>query len=75
MTPRGRVCQHGPMNKNQLKGAAKTTAGKVQRATGKLLGSTKQEARGALREAAGKVQKERGNLEQRVRAVKRRNRG
>jgi hypothetical protein len=34
------------MNKNQVKGAVKEAAGKVQQKTGQILGSSKQEAKG-----------------------------
>jgi len=58
------------MNKNQVKGSARIAAGRLQRATGKLLGSPKQKARGTLRQAAGKLQKVRGDLEQRLKSDK-----
>ena len=60
------------MNKDQMKGSAKIAAGRVQRATGKLLGSTKQKARGTLRQASGKLQKARGDLAQGVKAERKR---
>jgi uncharacterized protein YjbJ (UPF0337 family) len=45
------------MNKDQVKGAAKEAAGKVQEKTGALVGSKSQEAKGMAKEVAGKAQK------------------
>jgi len=55
------------MNKNQIKGVAKTSAGKVQRAGGKVTGSRKQQAKGIVREAEGKAQKKVGDLQEAIR--------
>lgn len=52
------------MNKDQVKGAAKEVAGKVQKNTGDAIGSTSQEAKGMAREAEGKVQKNIGNAKE-----------
>ncbi len=52
------------MNKDQIKGAAKEVAGKIQRKTGDLLDSPEQEAKGTAREVAGKVQKQVGNAKE-----------
>ena len=49
------------MNKDQVKGAVKEVAGKVQQKTGKLLGNTNQEAKGLAKKVEGKVQKKVGN--------------
>jgi uncharacterized protein YjbJ (UPF0337 family) len=49
------------MNKDQVKGAAREAAGKVQKAAGDLVGSQKQEAKGMAKEAAGKIQKNYGD--------------
>jgi uncharacterized protein YjbJ (UPF0337 family) len=49
------------MNKDQVKGAAKEVAGKVQKNTGDVIGSTEQQAKGMAREAEGKIQKNVGN--------------
>lgn len=49
------------MNRDQLKGAMKDAAGKVQRKTGEVIGSPKHEARGAAKQVEGKVQKTVGN--------------
>jgi len=54
------------MNKDQIKGAAKEVAGKVQRKTGDLMDSPEQEAKGAAREVAGKVQKQVGHAKEAV---------
>jgi uncharacterized protein YjbJ (UPF0337 family) len=52
------------MNRNQVKGAAKNVAGKVQRKVGELTGSKTQQAKGAAREVEGKVQRGAGNVEE-----------
>lgn len=52
------------MNKNQAKGVAKSSAGKVQQTGGKVLGSRKQQAKGILKQAEGKAQKQVGDLQQ-----------
>lgn len=54
------------MNKDQIKGAAKEAAGKVQGGVGKAMGNETQQAKGALREAEGKVQKTAGNVRDKI---------
>ncbi len=49
------------MNKDQVKGAVKTAAGKMQKETGKLTGSVSQQIKGHAREAEGRAQKEMGD--------------
>ena len=58
------------MNKDQVKGAAKEVAGKVQKNVGDAIGSEKQEVKGALREAEGKMQKSYGNAKEEVKRPK-----
>ena len=50
------------MNKDQVKGAAKYIAGKVQEQAGNLIGSSEQIVRGLTRQVAGKAQKGRGDV-------------
>jgi uncharacterized protein YjbJ (UPF0337 family) len=52
------------MNRNQVKGAAKDVAGKVQRKVGELTGNENQRAKGNAKQMEGKVQKGVGNVEQ-----------
>jgi uncharacterized protein YjbJ (UPF0337 family) len=52
------------MNKDQVKGAVKDAAGKVQRETGELIGSREQQAKGLAKQAEGKVQKGYGNAKE-----------
>jgi len=52
------------MNRNQMKGAAKDVAGKVQRKVGELTGNENQQAKGTAKQVEGKVQKGVGNVEQ-----------
>jgi uncharacterized protein YjbJ (UPF0337 family) len=57
------------MNKDQVKGAAKDTAGKVQEAAGKLVGSKEQQAKGLAKQAEGSVQKNYGDAKEVVKDV------
>jgi uncharacterized protein YjbJ (UPF0337 family) len=50
------------MNKQQVKGAVKNAAGKVQQKTGEAIGSTDQQAKGLVRQVEGKVQKAYGDV-------------
>ncbi|SEL87601.1 CsbD-like [Roseateles sp. YR242] len=52
------------MNKDQVKGAVKDAAGKVQQKTGEAIGSTEQQAKGLARQAEGKVQKSYGDAKE-----------
>ena len=52
------------MNRDQVKGAAKNVAGKVQRKVGELTGNKTQQAKGAAKQVEGNVQKGVGNLGQ-----------
>ncbi len=58
------------MNKDQIKGAAKDLAGKIQEETGKLIDSKKQQAKGLVRQAEGKVQEHVGDVKQAVKNIK-----
>jgi uncharacterized protein YjbJ (UPF0337 family) len=49
------------MNKDQIKGAARQAAGKIQKTVGKATSNGTQTVKGAVREAAGKTQKAYGN--------------
>lgn len=51
------------MNRDQVKGAAKDIAGKVQRKVGQMTGSTSQEVKGGARQMEGKLQKGAGDLQ------------
>lgn len=52
------------MNKDQVKGAVKEAAGKVQQKTGKIIGSPEQEAKGLATKIEGKVQKKVGDAKE-----------
>jgi len=52
------------MNKNQLEGAVKNTAGKVQEKIGDVIGSPHQQAKGVARQIEGTAQKNSGDVEQ-----------
>ncbi len=52
------------MNKDQVKGAVKNAAGKVQQTVGKVTGSKEQEAKGLQKQAEGKVQESYGNTKE-----------
>lgn len=50
------------MNKEQVKGAAKDAAGKVQRKVGEATGNESQQVKGLKRQVEGKVQKKVGDV-------------
>jgi len=50
------------MNRDQAKGTMKDVAGKIQRKTGELTGSTSQQVKGAAKQVVGKVQKAVGDI-------------
>ena len=52
------------MNKDQVKGAVKDAAGKLQQKTGEAIGSTDQQAKGLVRQVEGKVQKTFGDVKE-----------
>ena len=54
------------MNKNQIKGAAKDVAGKVQEEAGKLVGSKEQQVKGLNKQSAGKSEKTFGDAKEAV---------
>lgn len=54
------------MNKNQIKGAAKDVAGKVQEEAGKLVGSKEQQVKGLNKQIAGKAEKSFGDAKEAV---------
>jgi len=62
------------MNRNQVKGAAKDVAGKVQEKVGELTGSKTQQAKGVVKQVEGKVQQGVGNVEQALEKANRRTR-
>ena len=51
------------MNSNNVKGAAKDIAGKVQESVGKATGNTGQQLKGIAKQVEGKVQKGVGNVQ------------
>jgi uncharacterized protein YjbJ (UPF0337 family) len=52
------------MNKDQVKGAAKDVAGKVQETVGRAVNSPEQEAKGLAKQAEGKTQKTYGDVKE-----------
>ena len=52
------------MNTDQVKGAVKDAAGKVQQKTGEVTGNQSQQAKGLAKQAEGKVQKNVGNAKE-----------
>ena len=54
------------MNKDQVKGAVKDVAGKVQEESGKLVGSKEQQIKGLSKQISGKVQKGVGDAKQSI---------
>ena len=62
------------MNRDQVKGAAKDIAGKVQETVGQVTGSTSQQLKGIDKQVAGKTQKAVGDIEQAVKDMDRKTR-
>lgn len=54
------------MNKDQVNGAIKDAAGKVQQQAGKMVGSTEQQAKGLAKQVEGKTQKGFGDAKEAV---------
>ena len=52
------------MNTNQVKGAVKDAAGKVQETAGQAVGSTEQQSKGLAKQVEGKVQKKVGDAQE-----------
>ncbi len=52
------------MNKNQVKGAVKDIAGKVQEEAGKLAGSKEQQVKGLNKQISGKAEKAYGDVKE-----------
>ena len=52
------------MNKDQIKGAVKDAAGKVQSKAGEITGSTEQQAKGMAKQVEGKTQKKVGDAKE-----------
>ncbi len=60
------------MNKDQVKGAAKDAAGKIQREAGEAFGSEKHQVKGAAKQAEGKTQKAYGDVKDDVKKAAKR---
>ena len=54
------------MNKNQVEGALKDAAGKVQQKVGEVIDSPTQQAKGIAKQVEGKTQKAAGDVQQAV---------
>jgi uncharacterized protein YjbJ (UPF0337 family) len=54
------------VNKNQVDGAVKEVAGKVQKEVGKLVGSNQQQAQGVSKQISGKAEKAYGEAKEAV---------
>ena len=54
------------MNKNQIEGTIKKTAGKIQQKVGEATGSNSQQVKGAAKRIEGSFQKGVGDVEQEV---------
>jgi uncharacterized protein YjbJ (UPF0337 family) len=52
------------MNTDQVKGAVKEAAGKVQSKTGEIIGSREQEVKGAVKQVEGNAQKNLGDAKE-----------
>lgn len=54
------------MNTDQIKGALKDVAGKVQQKTGELINSPEQQAKGIAKQVEGTTQKNYGDVKENV---------
>ena len=54
------------MNKDQVKGVLKNGEGKVQEATGKVMGSPEQQLKGIKKQVEGQTQKAVGDIKEAV---------
>jgi uncharacterized protein YjbJ (UPF0337 family) len=54
------------MNKNQIEGSFKKTAGKIQQKVGEVTGSNSQQVKGASKRIEGSFQKSVGDVEQEI---------
>jgi len=54
------------MNKDQVKGAVKNAAGKIQEKTGEVTNNTSQQAKGIAKQVAGKTQETYGDAKEAV---------
>jgi len=54
------------MNKNQVKGALKDIAGKVQEKAGQLVGSKEQQVKGLGKQISGKAEKKLGDAKETI---------
>jgi uncharacterized protein YjbJ (UPF0337 family) len=63
------------MNKNQVEGAAKNVAGKVQQKIGEVIGNPTQQVKGAAKQIEGTVQKGAGDVQQAVKDSTRKSSG
>lgn len=52
------------MNKDQVKGAARDVAGKLQQSAGKLVGNERLQAKGLAKQISGKLQKGAGDFKE-----------
>lgn len=64
----GNVIRGIVMNKQQVKGAAKEAAGKIQRKAGTAASSREHEIKGGARELAGKAQRAYGDAKEGTRS-------
>ena len=60
------------MNKDQIKGATKDAAGKLQQKAGEVVGSVSQQAKGLEKQAEGKAQKGLGDAREAAKDLQRR---
>ncbi|MGE0313601.1 MAG: CsbD family protein [Lautropia sp.] len=54
------------MNEDQVKGAAKDVAGKVQQKAGEMTGSKEHQVKGAAKQVEGTVQKDAGDVKEAI---------
>ena len=58
------------MNKDQIKGGAKSAVGKLERKAGKLVGNDRLQVKGLAKQIAGKTQQRYGDIKEAARAAR-----
>jgi uncharacterized protein YjbJ (UPF0337 family) len=58
------------MNKDQVKGAIKDAAGKVQQKVGDIVGSPEQQAKGIAKQVEGKAQETVGDIKEAAKDIR-----
>jgi uncharacterized protein YjbJ (UPF0337 family) len=61
------------MNKDQIKGSAKNSVGKLERTAGKLVGNDRLQVKGLAKQVAGKAQQRYGDIKEAAKTARKKN--